>query len=136
MPTFSKLLAEITTRQRGGRSVITLLVGFWYGPYSAPSGFESDGASVPRLLWPIANPFGRATHAAVIHDRLYQTQEIFRPEADWVFLEAMADLGVAWWRRNLMWLAVKAFGGFYWHRCAACLAGEPHDHMKIGLIKG
>ena len=36
--------------------------------------------------------------------------------ADDVFLEAMEVLGVKPWRRNIMYLAVRAFGWLPWNR--------------------
>lgn len=124
MPEFSRLLTEQLTHTQGGRIVSRLLAAFHYGEHRAPRGLETDGASVPRLLWPIANPYGQAFLAAVIHDALYQARTMDRHEADAVFLQAMADCGVPWWRRNAMWAAVRLFGGPYWRRCAACGASS------------
>lgn len=82
------------------------------GVVVVPSGFETDFASVPRL--PIAySLFGDVVHApAVIHDYLYSEEQIERAKADAVFEEAMAASGVSWWKRKMMWLAVRVFGGF------------------------
>lgn len=77
-----------------------------------PVGFETDFASVPKLLWNIMPPTGQYGKAAVIHDFLYRTpKQATKDEADSVFLEAMTALGVGWWTRNTMYRGVKYFGG-------------------------
>ena len=37
-----------------------------------PKGFTTDGASVPRLLWPILSPLGDLRYGAIVHDFGYQ----------------------------------------------------------------
>jgi hypothetical protein len=76
-----------------------------------PRGFITDFSSVPRL--PLAYLLaGETAHeAAVVHDYLYESKMVSKKMADDVFLEAMQDSGVSWWRRKLMWAAVAAFGG-------------------------
>jgi hypothetical protein len=78
--------------------------------------FETDLASVPRLFWPLVPPFGRYTAAAVLHDYLYQAHEGTRLHADLVFLEAMRELRVKPWRREVMFHACRAFGSGPWMR--------------------
>ena len=82
------------------------------GDVTVPAGFVTDFASVPRL--PVAYLLtGDAAHApAVIHDFLYGSPRRKRSVCDAVFLEAMEAIGVAWWRRRLMWAGVRVFGGF------------------------
>lgn len=82
------------------------------GIITVPEGFETDFASVPRI--PIAYTLaGDTAHAAaVVHDFLYGTPSVPRATADAVFKEAMIVSGVPWWRRQLMWAAVRVFGGF------------------------
>lgn len=78
-----------------------------------PEGFVTDFASVPRL--PVAYVFfGDTVHApAVVHDYLYSQLCFERVDCDAVFLEAMEDVGVSWWKRNLMWLGVRLMGWLY-----------------------
>jgi len=82
------------------------------GSITVPEGFVTDFASVPRI--PIAYTLaGDTAHAAaVVHDYLYGNHGVKRKVADAVFKEAMAVSGVPWWRRQLMWSAVRVFGGF------------------------
>jgi len=77
-----------------------------------PRGFVTDFASVPRFLWRLLPPTGTYGKAAVVHDYLYRTPRspYSRADADLVFLEAMEELGVPWWKRTLMYDAVRLFG--------------------------
>lgn len=84
-----------------------------------PEGFETDFASVPRGLWNIFPPDGLYTQAAVLHDYLYHQRGNHtrtRKECDGIFLEAMGVLGTPWWKRHLMYRAVRLFGGAYWNK--------------------
>lgn len=106
-PSF-ELAEPLTFRLRMGRGHICTTV---------PAGFVTDGASVPRILWPIFNPFGEYFRAAVMHDFLYSTAgDCSRFLADSLFREAMKELGVPIWRRVVMYYAVRAFGwmAFHW----------------------
>lgn len=77
-----------------------------------PKGFITDFASVPKILWNILPPTGHYGKAAVVHDYLYRTPGIAtKAEADSVFLEAMAALGVGRTVRYTMYYAVRYFGG-------------------------
>jgi len=81
-----------------------------------PKGFETDFASIPRVLWSIAPPDGVYTQAAVLHDYLYQTGKYPRKKADRIFLEAMAVLGVALWKRRVIYRAVRLFGWMFFEQ--------------------
>lgn len=80
-------------------------------PWVIPAGFETDFASVPRLpvVYTIA---GNVAHkSALVHDYLYRLKGVSRKYADDVFFEAMKTEGVSSLRRNLMYSAVRVFGG-------------------------
>jgi len=83
-----------------------------------PRGFETDFASVPRLCRLIIPKLGKYTKAAVVHDAIYQgeTATFTRAEADRIFRDAMADLGVAKWKRVLMYWAVRIGGWMAWRK--------------------
>ena len=98
---------------------------------TVPRRYVTDFASVPRFLWPLIDPYGRPGWAAIIHDWLYYvhrwpprgiqswpdfSEPMSRREADEVFLEAMAVLGVGWFKRRAMHLAVRLFGRGAWDR--------------------
>jgi len=73
-----------------------------------PQGVETDFASVPRwpLTFALLGSYGHA--AAVIHDRLYTTNELSLADANRVFHEALRSSGIARWRA---WLIVGRIGG-------------------------
>jgi hypothetical protein len=86
-----------------------------FGTVTIPTGFETDGASIPRAFWNILQPFGEYFPAALLHDYLYSKAsngrfETDRWEADLLFLEAMYNLGVPWHTRHVIHSAVRAFG--------------------------
>lgn len=81
-----------------------------------PIGFQTDFASIPRVLWALLPRWGRYGNAAVIHDWLYWSQLRSRRSADRVFLEGMVVLRVGFLTRSLIFLAVRLFGWIAWIR--------------------
>ena len=75
-------------------------------------GFDFDAISIPKVFWTLVDsPFtGRAVRGATVHDALYASQILPKSECDKVFLDAMAEDGVSYVKRNAMYMAVK-FGG-------------------------
>lgn len=80
----------------------------------ADIGFITDLASVPQFLQGFFSINDETRAPAVIHDWLYITQPMPRWLADEIFLDAMHDAGVAWWKRRLFYAAVHAFGQVVW----------------------
>lgn len=80
------------------------------------TGFMTDFASIPRLLWVFLPCWGRYGNAAVIHDWLYWIQKRPRKEADRIMLEGMTVLKVPGWQRYSIYFAVRAFGWSAWKR--------------------
>ena len=91
-----------------------------------PKGFVTDFASIPRLLRIFIPKLGRYNKAAVLHDRAYQKHYVrlnkydwflfIRKDADLLFLDAMTDLGVKKWKRNIMYKFVRIFGFLSWRK--------------------
>lgn len=81
------------------------------GRYTVPTGFVTDMASVPRLPLVYLTTGNTAHAAGTLHDHAYQTHACTRATADAVFYEAMTASGEPWWRRSLMYRAVRLFGG-------------------------
>jgi hypothetical protein len=77
-----------------------------------PAGFQTDGASIPRIFWSIVgHPLnGKHARAAVIHDFMYEAGIYSKENADNTFLEAMKADGVSKIRRTIIYYAVKLFG--------------------------
>lgn len=82
------------------------------GIIEAPSGFITDGASIPRVFWSFLSPFGEYFKAAIIHDFLYSKNNMTynRQSCDLIFKEAMFNLGVPWRNRETIYTAVRIFG--------------------------
>ena len=91
-----------------------------YGLIVVPFGTETDGASIPRCFWNIFDPFSDYFPAAVLHDYLYSpaNREFSRGESDEIFKEAMYNVGVPWYRREIIYNAVRLFG-------RRCFRGRP-----------
>ena len=86
--------------------------------HTVPVDFVTDGASIPRIFWSfIGSPFtGFYRRPSLIHDELYATQKFKRIYADRVFLEGMEDEGVSFWKRRLIYLAVRLRGWVPWNK--------------------
>ena len=83
-----------------------------------PRGFVTDLASIPSWLWPVMTKSGRYGNAAIYHDWLYVEQLCDRATADRVFNRALVDMGVDDATRNMIWAAVRVFGGKAWKQNA------------------
>lgn len=82
---------------------------------TVPEGFRTDLASVP---WPAVMFIpvnGKYNQAAVLHDYGYYSQTRSRKEVDDIFLESMAILGVPFWKRQIMYRAVRLGGWLPWN---------------------
>jgi hypothetical protein len=84
---------------------------------TVPVGFMTDFASVPRLFWRLAPPWGLYSRAAVVHDWLYQSGAFDKETTDLIFKALMVRYGVPAWKAQLMYAAVKWFGGKAWDAC-------------------
>ena len=80
-----------------------------------PAGFVTDGGSVPRPLWGIVSPWGKASKPYILHDWLYHTQDRTRLVSDAVLLEAMEVVGVNWFQRWLIYRGVRLGGWMAWN---------------------
>ena len=76
-------------------------------------GFICDGGTIPRISWTAtSDPYStRCFLGFILHDALYCTRYFTRAECDWILLELHKELGVDWFTRNKIWIAVKAAGG-------------------------
>jgi len=86
-----------------------------------PTGFRTDLASVPRLLWRVIAPFELGLAAPLVHDWLYRHGgrhlhgTVDRLAADGIFREIMIVDGVPAWRCALAYRGVRLFGEWSWN---------------------
>lgn len=128
----ARFLSGLKVQKLGPRWIVLApflveLEGAGEAPFqvTVPEGFVTDFASVPRLPLVYLAAGNTAHKAAVLHDYLYSIGHP-RKSADAAFLAAMRAEGEPWWRRNLMWSAVRVFGAAGWeaHQEARRLAQE------------
>lgn len=87
-----------------------------------PTGFLTDGATVPRALWWLLPPLGEYSQATTLHDYLCRTYKVIevingvptevavtRKEIDGILREAMEVLEVAAWKRFLINCGVEGY---------------------------
>lgn len=82
-----------------------------------PKSFITDGASVPKSLQWLYNPYGKYINAAVVHDYLYSCYNntgINRTLADKIFYFIMKKTGVDKRTCRRFYNAVKYFGTTSW----------------------
>ena len=111
-----------THREDARGNVFTVLFSRrvdWGGKsFLIPRGFESDGASVPRLFWRVVfpNSDSHATTAGICHDYIYRLQPEgwTREEADRMFLALLVEFGANRWAANRAYEAVRLFGWLAW----------------------
>ena len=85
--------------------------------YRVPTGFKSDGLSVPAWANWFQEPFGFGLEAGIVHDYILENPNIEMSflEANDVFDEALKALGMGWWKRNTLELATD-FNAVFVHR--------------------
>ena len=131
----ARLHVEILPSGRHARLLETFRADLpGWRPVVVPGGFETDFASVPRILWAVIPPWGKYSAAAVAHDWLYHKGKFSRWTCDAFFREHMAQLGVRRGTRWLMWAGVRLGGWVAWrsHRRREAVvvklkSGENHE---------
>lgn len=80
--------------------------------YIVPKSFETDLASIPRLLWPIFSPqYSGFVAPAILHDYLYRCpNDISRKFADEVLYSALISSHVPPFIASKFYLGVRLFG--------------------------
>lgn len=79
-----------------------------------PAGYCTDFASVPRLPIVYLAVGAIGEKAATLHDWLYSRGAFPRAWCDEVLLYGLEAEGVAWWRRRLMYRAVRIAGASHY----------------------
>lgn len=80
-----------------------------------PTGYVTDFASVPRILWPLLSPVGKYGKAALVHDYCYTIKyKNNRKYCDKIFKEGMEVLKVNPITIFFMYQTVRVFGSKDW----------------------
>ena len=111
-------------------------VGGWDVTVHVMPGFRTDGASIPRLLWPIfGSPYDPDIIAeAIAHDALYRGEIVPRPDADAAFRRMMKVRGrIRAWKRRRIWLGVRFFGWITWARHTPEGVAEARRHIQLAF---
>lgn len=89
-----------------------------FGRIEVPVGFFTDLASIPRSLrgLPAFDPCGRSRRPAVVHDWLYQIQNIPKETADAFLSAAMVKEGCPLADATAFYEAVHLFGQSSWEQ--------------------
>ncbi len=81
--------------------------------YTVPKNFETDLASIPRLLWPLFAPqYSGFVAPSILHDYLYRCpNNVTRQFADEVLYSALITENVTPFTASKFYLGVRLFGG-------------------------
>ena len=111
------------------------MVGGWNVVVHVMPGFRTDGASIPRLLWPIfGSPYDPDIIAEAIgHDALYRGRIVPRRDADAAFLALMEACGVAERKRRWLLRGVRWFGWITWARHTPESVAEARRHIQLAF---
>ena len=110
--------------------------------FCAPSGATTDGLSTPKIIriLPGYDATGEDWWSGVLHDAAYrnfleielapdswQKASLTQAQCDALILEAMTTQRVGWWRRHIIYFALRLFGGiaFKEDRQASLLVHHP-----------
>lgn len=86
--------------------------------FTIPKDFETDLASIPKLVWPVLAPaHSSLIRPAIVHDWFYRkTCEFSRSQTDLIFYHMLRNDGVSRARANIMYYAVRTFGWLYYKK--------------------
>ncbi len=114
-------------------------VGEWDVEVHVMPGFRSDGASIPRILWPIfGSPYDPdIIGEAIAHDALYRGEIVPRKDADDAFRKMMRERGrIRAWKRRRIWLGVRLFGWLTYLRHTPESVAEARRHIQLAFVGG
>lgn len=101
--------SKLVTRKNGKHNWV--VEADWATPFGVvPLGFQSDGASIPRIFWWFADPAGEFFEAAVLHDYLYNSAIGTKDKADLAFYQTALHFKATTWKAKVAYYAVKLAG--------------------------
>lgn len=75
-----------------------------------PAGFKTDLASIPRIFTWLIPKLGHHLRPAIVHDYCSKgLTTLTKKESSDMFLEGMVTTKVSWWKRTVMWSAVRVW---------------------------
>lgn len=101
--------------------------------YIIPKDFQTDLASIPRVLWSIYSPLDSKTIIpAILHDYLYQCpHKLFRKKIDSIFYSSLIDNMVNPIVAYQYWIAVRLGGSSHFNQGNDCAIESKEDNKKI-----
>ena len=104
-------LGELKIAPNKDKTKYKVLENFQFFDILVPTGFEFDGASVPRFFWRIVSPFQpKVIRAACGHDYMYEHAIQNKKQADKKFKWALVRDGTSNWLVHSMYKSVVMFG--------------------------
>lgn len=101
--------------------------------YVIPQYFQTDLASIPRVLWSIYSPLDSKTIIpAILHDYMYQCpHKLSRKKIDSIFYSSLIDNMVNPIVAYQYWLAVRIGGSSHFNKGNYCAIKSKEDNKKI-----
>lgn len=78
-----------------------------------PSGYTTDGASIPKVFWWLLSPFENYFKCCTLHDYLcdlFHLNLLERKTCDDIFLEAMGEIGIKTSTKWALYFFVRSYG--------------------------
>jgi hypothetical protein len=99
--------------------------------YIIPAGWISDGASIPRLLWPVlGSPFvGKHRAGCILHDFLYWKNVESQNYSDLCMYHKNRLDGVGWIKANLLYTGLCIGGWVAWNNHSKRIAMEKNNEI-------
>lgn len=95
---------------------------FWF---VVPKGTQTDGASIPRILWRVCGHPLEAPrcYAAALHDWLYGggVKDVTRAQADRCYYLLLRHFGTPMWKAKMEYWALRMFGWTHWLKGVAAV---------------
>lgn len=74
-------------------------------------GFETDLASISKILWPLYAPFhSNLMRCSIVHDFFYRNHIFTRKQCDLIFYNILTNDGIDKFRASIMYYGVRLFG--------------------------
>lgn len=102
--------------------------------FEIPAHFQTDLASIPKIIWPIMAPaHSSLIRPAIAHDWFYRkTCEFTRLQTDLIFYHMLINDGVSRTRARLMYYAVRLFGWNYYNEDYCDVSNRELDQIPRG----